>query len=155
MHMLGGKVPVSIDPSQETYRLWGRELLAEGLTMSSALFCNEYEAKVIEERLDLGSVMDLDLPLVVRTDGPKGSVAKVDGEMVDIPQVRPSKVVDPTGCGDSYRAGFYSGLYHGYSVKESLVLGSAVSSFVIEKTGALTDTPTWEMVEERAKSYMK
>ena len=61
---------------------------------------------------------------------------------------------DPTGCGDSYRAGFYSGLYHGYSLKESLILGAAVSSFVIESVGALPNIPTGEMAEERAKHFL-
>lgn len=155
MEELRGKTDVALDPSQETYRLWPKERLEKGLPLASALFCNEYEAKVIEERLNLKSVLDIDLPLVVRTDGERGSQAKIGGKIESIPCVKADKVVDPTGCGDSYRAGFYSGLFHGYSVKDSLILASSTSSFVIEKTGALTNIPTWEMVEERAKTYMK
>lgn len=146
---------VATDPSQEVYRLWSAENIRRAMELTDALFCNSYEAKVIEERLGLGSVFDLDEPLIVRTDGANGAKAKVDGEMVDVPVVKGRGAVDATGCGDSFRAGFYSGLYHGYSAKDSLVLAAAVSSFVIEKVGALTNTPSWEDVEERAKPYLE
>ncbi len=146
---------IAIDPSQETYRLWPRHLLKEALVGAKALFCNNYEAKVIEERLDLKSVLDLDLPLVVRTDGAEGSVAKIAGRPVRIPCVAARATVDATGCGDAYRAGFYAGLYHGHSMQESLIIASTVSSFVIEKVGALTNTPTWNQVMRRAKPYLE
>lgn len=156
MQLLGSDGPIiAADPSQETYRLWTEDLLKRSMKMSDCLFCNSFEAKVIEERLHVKSVLDLDKLLVVRTDGAEGSVAKVDGELVKVPCIKGEKTVDATGCGDTYRAGFYSGLYHGYSPKESLVLASATASFTIEKVGALTNTPTWDMVEERAAPYMR
>jgi hypothetical protein len=40
-------------------------------------------------------------------------------------------------------------------VKDSLILASATASFTIEKVGALTNLPTWDMVEERAAPYLK
>ena len=143
------------DPSQETYRRWVKENLRKLADESDIFFCNSFEAKAIEERLGLKSVFDIGPRLVVRTDGEEGSTASIDGEIFRIPAVKGAAAVDATGCGDSFRAGFYSGLYHGYSEKESLVLAAAVSSFVLEKTGALTNTPTWDMVEERAKGYMR
>lgn len=148
------KDKVALDPSQETYRLWPESKLRSAMPYAGSLFCNDYEAKVIEERLGVQSVMDLDLPLIVRTDGAEGSVAKIDGEIVRIPCIKGEAAVDPTGCGDSYRAGFYAGLYNGYSVKDSLVIASTVASFTIEKVGALSNTPTWEQVVKRAETYL-
>lgn len=148
-------IKVAGDPSQETYRRWVKENLRKLADTSDIFFCNSFEAKAIEERLGLKSVFDIGPRLVVRTDGEEGSMASIDGEIFRIPAVKGAAAVDATGCGDSFRAGFYSGLYHGYSEKESLVLAAAVSSFVLEKTGALTNTPTWDMVEERAKGYMR
>ena len=150
-----GNVSMAADPAQETYRFWDADRLKRAVSLCDSLFCNEFEAKVIEERLGLTSVTDLALPLVVKTEGSEGSVARVNGEVVRIPCIPGKAVVDPTGCGDNYRAGFYAGQYRGYSVRDSLVLGSAVSSFVIEKTGALTNTPTWEQVVERAEPYLE
>ncbi len=146
---------ISFDPAQETYRLWQEDKLSKAIPLADAVFCNEYEAKVIEERMGLGSVLDLDKSLVVKTMGAAGSIARVGGETVEIPCIPSAGPVDATGCGDTFRAGFYSGLYHGYSVRESLVLASAVSSFTIERTGALTNIPEWSAVEERAAPYLK
>ena len=155
MDSLSGKAGLAADPAQETYRFWDEDKLRHAVSKCDSLFCNEFEAKVIEERLGISSVTDIDLPLVVKTEGEKGSVARIDGEVVRIPCIKGDAVVDPTGCGDNYRAGFYAGRYNGYSVRDSLVIGSAVSSYVIEKTGALTNTPTWEMALERAKPYLE
>ena len=156
MEGLSGKGPViAADPAQETYRLWDSARLEKLVSMSDRLFCNSFEAKVIAERLGLEDVTDLAKELVVRTDGSEGSAARIGGRIVRIPVVKGGEPVDATGCGDTYRAGFYAGLYHGYSVEESLVLAASVASFTIEKVGALTNTPTWEQVEERAKDYLK
>lgn len=156
LESLKGKGPVlAVDPAQETYRLWDRERLERLVALSDRLFCNSFEAKVIAERLGLGDVTELDKELVVRTDGPEGSVARIGGRLTRIPVVRGGEPVDATGCGDTYRAGFYAGLYRGYSVEESLILAASVASFTIEKVGALTNSPTWEQVEERAKDYMR
>ncbi len=151
----GNSARISFDPAQETYRLWPEDRLSKAIPLADAVFCNEYEAKVIEERMGLDSVLDLDKSLVVKTMGAAGSIARIDGEVVEIPCVPSAGPVDATGCGDTFRAGFYSGLYHGYSVKESLILASAVSSFTIERTGALTNIPDWSAVEERAAPYLK
>ncbi|MCQ2078689.1 MAG: carbohydrate kinase family protein [archaeon] len=156
MESLRGKGPsISLDPAQETYRLWPESLLRKGVDLSDNLFCNAFEAKVIEERLGLSSVLDVGKSLVVKTDGAEGSIARIGDEIVHIPCIPCESAVDATGCGDAYRAGFYAGLYHGYDVRDSLMIASSVASFVIEKVGALTNVPTWEMAEERAKPFLK
>ena len=79
----------------------------------------------------------------------------IDGERFHIPAVKAETVADATGAGDSFRAGFYAGLYHGYDIHESLVIASAMSSFVVEKVGAMTASPTWDQVMERADPYLR
>jgi sugar/nucleoside kinase (ribokinase family) len=155
MKELSGKVDIAVDPAQETYRFWNADRLRLGIERGDSLFCNEFEAKVMEERLGVGSVTDIDLPLVVRTEGGNGSLARIDGDVVRIPCIPGEAIVDPTGCGDSYRAGFYAGLYRGFSVRDSLVLGASVASFVIEKTGAITNIPSWDDAVRRADPYLE
>ncbi len=155
MDSLRGGPAVAMDPAQETYRFWNGDRLRRAVGGCSALFCNDFEAKVIEERLGVSSVTDIDLPLVVKTEGAEGSVARIDGETVRIPCIPGKAVTDPTGCGDSMRAGFYAGQFRGYSVRDSLVIGAAVASFVIEKMGAITNLPDWEQALERAKPYLE
>ena len=68
---------------------------------------------------------------------------------------RAARVLSATGAGDSYRAGFYAALYRGYKIPEALVIAASVASFVVEATGALTNTPSWDAALERAEPYLK
>ena len=150
----GSNAMVSLDPAQEIYKMWNTEKIKNALEFSDALFCNNYEAKVIERHLGIKSVLDIEKDLVVCTEGEDGSVAKIGGEIIRIPVIKGKAVKDATGAGDAYRAGFYCGRYKGYDVRESLVLASATSSLVVEEVGALTNLPTWDSVLERADRYL-
>jgi len=155
MEAMSGTAPmISFDPAQEIYKLWFKDKILKALTNSDWLFCNEYEARTIENILGIKDVMDIDKELIVRTEGEKGSTAKVKGEIIKIPVIEGKEFIDATGAGDAFRGGFYCGLYNGYGVRESLILASATSSFVVEKVGALTNTPKWEEVLERADRYL-
>ena len=145
---------VSVDPAQEVYKMWDGDNLRRALVRADDLFCNLYESRVIERYLGVNDVMDLDVDLIVRTEGAEGSTAKINGERIRIPVVKGNAFVDATGAGDTYRAGFYTGLYNGYDIRDSLVLASATSSFAVEKTGALTNIPSWEAVVKRAREYL-
>lgn len=143
----------AIDPAQESHRIWNADLLGRALPLANALFCNNFEAESLRRYAGREDILDVDLPLVVCTEGAAGSRAKVGDERIRIPAVRADRVVDPTGCGDSYRAGFYAALYRGYGVPEALVVASSVASFVLQETGALTGTPTWEQAVARAEPW--
>ena len=153
MEELKGGRRISLDPAQEVHHVWNADLVLQALPMADALFCNDLEAGTICRYLQLEDVMEVDLPLVVRTEGDKGSTVKVGEEVMRIPAVKAERVVDVTGAGDNYRAGFYAALYRGIDVPEALVIASAVSSFAVEEVGALNNIPTWEAVLERADPY--
>src|SRR6266581_2263778 len=72
---------------------------------------------------------------------------------IRIPRVRPRKVVDVTGAGDAYRAGFYAGLARGLDLRRCGILGSAVASFVVERKGTQSNLPTWSRVLSRARRH--
>lgn len=145
---------ISVDPAQEIYKMWDKGKVQRALDLSDNLFCNRYEGDVIEKYLEINNVMDLEKDLVVCTNGEKGSLAKIKGEMVEIPMIKGNGFADATGAGDAYRAGFYSGLYNGYDVRDSLVIASATASFVVEKVGALTNIPSFEDVLKRAEGHL-
>ena len=154
MEELRGGRRIALDPAQEVHRVWDADLVSQAMPLADALFCNDLEAETIQRYLQIEDVMEADLPLVVRTEGDKGSTAKVGGEVMHIPAVKAERVVDVTGAGDNYRAGFYAALYRGVDVPEALVIASAVSSFAVEKVGALTNVPTWDAALERAEPYL-
>ena len=144
-----------VDPAQEVHRIWNADSTARALAHCDALFCNRYEAESVIKYLGVGSVGEIDKPLVVCTSGAKGSDAYIDGEHFHIPAIPAERVVDATGAGDAYRAGYYAGLYHGFDVRESLVIAATVSSFVVEDYGSITSAPDWGSVVERAGKYLR
>ena len=73
--------------------------------------------------------------IVVITDGPKGSHA-FDGEKFYFQEIYDIKVVERTGCGDSYSTGFIAALVQGKSIQEAMRWGTVNAAFVLRKIGA-------------------
>ncbi len=148
-----GKV-IGFDPSQEIHNVWNADMFNEALSMSGMLFANENELRTALRYAGKKKAEDLleQVPIVVNTLGAKGSVIYTKGGMIDVPAAKAGAIVDTTGAGDAFRAGFYAGLYRERSLRDCAKLGAATSSFVIEKRGSLTNIPSWDRVEERAKA---
>lgn len=155
MEELHGGPEMALDPAQEVHRVWNADMFRRALPMAEALFCNDLEAETIQKYLGIGDVLDAGPGLVVRTDGDRGSTARVGDETLSIPLVKAEKAVDVTGAGDNYRAGFYAAIYRGLDIPEALVVASAVASFAVEAVGALNNVPSWEEAVERAEPYMR
>ena len=76
------------------------------------------------------------------TLGADGSRIHVDGDVLAIPAVRPDALVDPTGCGDAYRAGLLYGIAHGHGTgRRTGRLASVLGSLKIGRAAART-TPS-------------
>ena len=144
---------ISLDPAQESHRIWNSGNFPEALELSDALFCNAIEARSLAKYIGKDSIFDAETDMVVCTHGTEGSRVRMGDEIIGIPAVRAARTVDVTGAGDTYRAGFYASLYRGYPIPEALVIAASAASFAVEKTGALTNTPTWEAALERAEPY--
>jgi ribokinase len=77
-----------------------------------------------------------------------GSTLYTGGKDYFIPVV-PVTMADPTGAGDSYRAGFLSAFVRGYSPLTSCKIGTVTASFVVEHVGCQTHLPDWKMMQSR------
>src|SRR4029450_14093959 len=90
------------------------ELLAI-IDQSHYIAVNDYEEQMLAERtgLPLTALAERVEALIV-TMGGDGSVIHADGATYPIPAARPTAVLDPTGCGDAYRAGILYGVSHGW-----------------------------------------
>lgn len=147
---------VSFDPGQNL-REYNSERLSQVLVNTDYLFGNEDEINSILQIAD-GDVELLlnnwDIQFMVQTLGSKGSKMyyRTPLDFVDTITADPVpvKAVDPTGAGDSYKAGFLSAYLKGKTYKECLGFASTVASFVVEKQGCQTNIPTLEQVLERA-----
>ncbi|MBO4552523.1 MAG: carbohydrate kinase [Candidatus Methanomethylophilaceae archaeon] len=141
---------IGLDPAQEVHRIWNADLFNEAYHYSDMLFCNQFEAKSVMRFLRVDSFDQVNFPFIVCTKGKDGCEVYIDGKAMRFPIVKAKRTIDATGAGDSFRAGFYAGQYHGLSLEQSIITAAATSSFVVEEVGALSNIPTWDMVMERA-----
>lgn len=146
---------IAFDPSQEIHYVYDRRSFRRLLDRATYFFGNEAEIAQAKRFLGATSTQSLTqrADVVVATLGAKGSLVFTRQGRIRIPRARPRRVVDVTGAGDAFRAGFYAGIRRGYDLRRCGVLASTVASFVVESTGTQTNLPTWPQVLRRARAY--
>jgi adenosine kinase len=129
------KIPYLYDPSQQILRLEGSEL-ARDMDGARFLFVNDYEFGLIAKKtgLDLMNMLR-HVDVIVITRGKDGSTVYAAGSEYNIPAVPEISIVDPTGVGDAFRAGFLSGYAHGWSWELCGRMGSLAATYCLEKKG--------------------
>ena len=103
-------IPFIFDPGQGMPMFDGNDL-TQFVEQASWVAVNDYESALLSERtgLSLEQIAERVHGLIV-TRGGEGSHIYANGGRIDIPPVRVEAPVDPTGCGDAYRAGLLFGL---------------------------------------------
>jgi nucleoside kinase len=146
---------LSFDPAQELHYVYTPATFRALLQRSTYFFGNEAEIAQARRFVRATSTEGLlrFVSVVVATRGSKGSTVYARDGRIAVPRVRPSRVVDVTGAGDAYRAGFYAGLSRNLDLRRCGILGSTVASFVIEEKGPQTRLPKWPEVLRRARRY--
>jgi len=139
---------ISFDPGQDLHMYSTKELKGV-LEICDILFGNHHEIDRILNTLNLDTqeLRDFGPSIVVKTQGKNGSVIYGPEEIQVDALLRESH--DPTGAGDSYRAGFLKAYLEGKSLEDCGKFASAVASFIVEAEGCQTNIPTLEMVETR------
>jgi len=123
------------DPGQSLPVLDAKDV-ATAIDGCRILISNDYELDLIMSKTSLDK-KDLTrrAGTVIVTLAEKGSrVITADGE-INIPVVKPRKVEDPTGAGDSYRGGLIGGLIRGKDIEQCARMGSVCASFAVECYG--------------------
>lgn len=133
------------DPGQQITALTNSDLQA-AIKGARVLIGNDYEVANISKRIKIR------VPVLVKTLGPKGSEIITGSRKIRIGIARPRRVVDPTGAGDAYRAGFLKGLILGYDLRQCGQLGATVASFAVEEYGTQNHRFTPEGVTKRMKT---
>jgi adenosine kinase len=137
------------DPGQSLPMLDARDL-ARAIDGCRILICNDYELDLILSKTGLGRKSLLhSAGCVIVTLGELGSKVLISEDEICLPAVKPRKVVDPTGAGDSYRGGLISGLIKGKDIIQSARLGSVCASFAVEVYGTQEYSFTMEEFNER------
>ena len=91
------------------------------------------EAKSFDQVISFGKELG---KLLIITRGEKGSIAIKKNEVIECNSKKNLKIIDLTGAGDLFAAGFLHGYINNLSVKESLEKGTEMSSKIIQKIGA-------------------
>lgn len=142
-------IPFLFDPGQ-ALPLFNREELRRFIALARWIAVNEYEWSVVKERTGwgLGEVLGQREALIV-TRGAAGSTIYTPERTLEIPAASPVAIVDPTGCGDAYRAGILHGLLHGLDWATTGRIASLMGAIKIAKLGTQNHHFTKAEFEQR------
>ncbi|NIJ53147.1 PfkB family carbohydrate kinase [Dyadobacter arcticus] len=130
------------------YTDWADKI--EALPYVSILKANEFEMEVVTGTRDVLEGAKIlagwGVEEVIITLGSKGSLIYKNNDFVTVPAYKPSAVVDATGCGDTYMAGYLSKKVKGADSQEAGEFGAAMATLKIQSSGPFSGDP--EMVNE-------
>jgi adenosine kinase len=128
-------IPFVFDPGQGLPMFSGPELVRM-IGMAAYLTVNDYEAQMLQEKTGhrVEALAKLVQAMVV-TLGAEGSLIYSDGQRFEIPCATPDDIVDPTGCGDAYRAGLLYGIASGLDWERTGRLASLMGALKIAHRG--------------------
>jgi len=128
-------VKLVVDPGQGLPILEGAEL-REMIEAADVYIVNDYEWELTKERSGLSEEeIEAKAGAVVVTRGDRGSELRVGGERSQVPVVEAEEIVDPTGCGDAYRAGLVYGLLNEHPLEVCARIGSILGSLQVACRG--------------------
>jgi adenosine kinase len=142
-------IPFIFDPGQGLPMFNGQEL-ERFIDQASYVAVNDYEAELLMERtgLTLEKIAQRVEALIV-TRGELGADIFVKNEHIAIPPVQADAVVDPTGCGDAFRAGIMYGLTNGLDWPTTGRLASLMGAIKIAHQGGQNHVLSREQIEAR------
>ena len=128
-------VPFMFDPGQNL-PLFSKEELMTFLDQATWCVMNDYESQLMMNTTgeSINSLAQHVDALVV-TRGGEGSVVYTGSDKIEIPTVNVDNAVDPTGCGDAYRAGLLLGLQKGWDWQTSGRVGSLIGAIKLQQEG--------------------
>jgi adenosine kinase len=142
-------IPFIFDPGQGMPMFNGEELMAF-VELADWITLNDYEAKLMEERTGLTpEQLATKVKALIITKGGDGSLIYTGGEVLEIPAAKPKAVLDPTGCGDAYRAGLLYGLSEGLDWPTTGRIASLIGAIKIETAGTQNHAFTLTEFKER------
>ena len=140
-------IPFLFDPGQGLPMFNGEELL-HFIEMATYLAVNDYEAQVLQDKTGLTlEQLAAKVKALIVTLGSQGSHIYADGQRYEVPCVKAEKIVDPTGCGDAYRAGLLYGIANGWDWPVCGRLASTMGAIKIASRGGQNHHPTRVEIE--------
>ena len=147
------EIPFIFDPGQQCARMEGSEL-REGITGATIVIVNDYELELLRQKTGMSEsdILVVAKTLVVTRGEHGSSIITADGQ-VNVPAVKPSRIVDPTGVGDAFRGGLMRGIALGLSYEQSARMGSVAATYALEHMGGLSHAYTWDEFKARYREH--
>ncbi len=143
------QLPFIFDPGHNL-RLFDGPELTRFIDLATYLAVNDYEAELLIERTGLTlEQISSRLSALIVTRGEQGSEIYTGGQRIDVPCVPAERVVDPTGCGDAYRAGLLYGMEKGFDWATSGRIASLMGSIKIAHLGGQNHAPSASEIATR------
>ena len=142
-------IPFIFDPGQGM-PMFGGDELKTFIAQARWVTLNDYEWGLMQQKTGF-TVSDItaQVEALVVTHGADGSVIHTKDRTLTIPCVKPKAVVDPTGCGDAYRAGLIHGLLRGLDWETTGRMASLMGAIKIESRGPQNHRVTLPEFEQR------
>lgn len=149
-------VKISFDPNIRL-RMWSRKEAREALTgilpYVDILLAGDEEMDILigerEPRKIIEKVKELGISYVAVKQGEKGAIGYHDGETIESPPIKATKVADTVGAGDGFNAGVLYGIIHGWSLEKTLTFANTIGSMVVSVAGDNEGLPYYEDVQSR------
>ena len=151
-----GGVKFIFDPGQGMPMFDGDDL-NRFIDQATWVTVNDYESELMQQRTGLTPAeIASRVAAYIVTRGGEGSYIYTDGGRIDIPPAEVAELVEPTGCGDAYRAGLLYGLARGLPFETSGRIASLLGAIKIEHAGTQNHSLTRESFAARyAQAYGK
>ncbi len=139
-------IPFMFDPGQGI-PMFGSDELLNFVRQADYVTVNDYEAKLFQDKTGktIEELSKLTRAFIV-TLGAQGSIIYTDGKEMRIPTPTATKLLDPTGCGDAYRAGLLYGIQKGWDWDTTGRLASLLGSLKIASRGGQNHKQTREEI---------
>jgi adenosine kinase len=144
-------IPHIFDPGQ-AMTLFNGDDLKTFIQEANWLVCNDYEFQLIRERTGMDSKEVAEqLDALIITQGSGGSLIVTKEGEEQIEPVKPTAVLDPTGCGDAYRAGLIYGIENNIDLVTACRIGSVMGALKVAVQGPQNHVHTLDEIVERFK----
>jgi adenosine kinase len=146
-------IPWVFDPGQGMPMFSGDELL-RFVAQADYVTVNDYEAQLLQDKTGK-KVEELanGKRAFIITRGGEGSTIYADGKEIIIPCAKPTALLDPTGCGDAYRAGLLHGIRQGWDWETTGRLASLLGTLKISSRGGQNHAPTRDELKAQFQQH--
>lgn len=148
------RIPFIFDPGQGL-PMFGGEDLERFIGQATWVTLNDYEWQLVQQKTGATAAeLVRRVAALIVTHGAAGSTIHTRDEVIEIPSAPVRGVVDPTGCGDAYRAGLIHGLLHGLDWRRTGHIASLMGAIKIESRGTQNHHFTRAGFDERLQAAM-